>query len=1809
MIMKYNQEILRKHTALTVSRKDVDTSLLLFPVRLETRFVEGKRVDDISEPHRVLYAYKAIWNYVRLIPSPSFLPAQARRVVDAVENLDTVYREDKTRLRNICEAVASRTAREGELKELWDRVLVHLDRLSTLDIVHDNEATEFLYKLEKVYRTMDRMRNNPRFSGASRFKKDSVHSQTAVFKNARKEMQACLEVLEQFLPDDPSKSIVNRFTLITPKQFRKFEEVIHLFDNTVAGFKMPLERIGVLVKDRKRALALREQIMRGFERDLAKYQKYRDRFFGSRGPRGEFIPGRYQSLRDKMRSKQGDYCHYTRFAERMIMWQLRLLTGSQKDIASSHVVSRWRKLAEKTIFHFHEEREWLVSVLEVYNDYQRERVPGFVISRAHLNRHNRYIRPRRLAYRIKTKKSLLVRIYPDEVAVTQLAKPLNSSEVEHGREFWLRIFAAGGDEMKHKAAWRSLCSFYTPPRAALIARGSYPENADRVYKLHALAKEYAQQIADGLSEESKERLFEYFGNNKGGPPSQEELFPTIVTEMMPDRFILQASMDNGDKKDITMVKYGRLIPKSLQVGLDFNRDDYVDGSDKQLRFTGNLRWMTDYDAAERMGMAITLPLDAYGAGRQFHFNSIYVMGLKEFDPDNTKDSAACSSLLAKVLDAHVYSDDGFDLLKIGTPTNILSDEDLAAEGTGSEAKSSEYDTGANAQVEEFYRNIIRPSTYESRVLKPFSDAARLSALFCFDSLPDRKNPFTETSGWDNMEIRKAELVREAFIRVLRNTHPILKVIFDTPRLRKYFVDCVSPVGVYPPFRIGSQPYGIVPVCDFKNLKYSSGDPLHTLTQLLLLLTEKWNAIAANSVISEENMNQDDKIGTEQRYVKAVSATPISTSFYARANVREQDILTPQYFKGLKDGVDPIGDVLRLIGSINPSALAVADPIGTYLPSYPDLPLRDSIFAEFKGDEKFTWGSLKDAIRKEVKNIEQEAKKWADEIDPHHPEGQEEDLSPFQVFEGVSDKEADDLITATFDLFNHRLDAWLTGLLQNRLVQRTDRMQKGNHKIALGAYGWVFNLSEEKASPVKKEYVVAPSINQAITAAVLRSSYNRAVDGDKKDYSMSVNLSSARVRQALRIISGIQNGLSLGAILGSDLERLLHDDKKRSGLEMDYFIYFLRAAYPLDDTSSTYGPGDKEHSIDVLNGVALLEDLRRRTSDIPGSGKLQLTELYVKYLDRFDQWMTEIFHAPSMDKVRSLIGTQYPKKIPRLFDLIQEMEDSFDALSDVVTAESVYKLTEGNTAAVDALMNSLQNGRSIPTPDVTEIPVHCAHIEQRVIAALMAEAQEYDRDSYLGMADPGVDQWIGDHLGFSRMCTDQGAPQWLDEEKGLGISPAELVYLSGDWEKFCNFVDWLVFTRSGKDVQGTAIPLEEAKFGVDAMRELLAHARELRQDDLASSGKTPDPAKVLMETCARRYASVVDKVHQLYQELSSVAGQIEIDFKAFPEMPLTEKRLRKVLDLLLKCFRLGLTDALNGFDRSLFVGEEFRYEHPTDFAAILARHKRLPKRLAELAGLVNERVMKAEGLVKTSVPEAMKALLGSYLIVAPPFELNENEAIDSETLREQYYGPYFRNVNRQTLEDTLMELAEVSKPLNALHQVRLFGKFHNVDEMKFTAHSILQLAPFQLGYKADQEPDRHYWMGAEVPQDGLVRDASVYTMLNAPEFFIEDGTFHTLCEVAGLVLDYWVEKIPYREQTAGVAFSYDQPDAEPPQAVLVGVSTIGARHKWSEHRMLRTIRSAMHQVKTRAVEPEHVYADKWTSALFPLVSLDPDNPVK
>ena len=190
-----------------------------------------------------------------------------------------------------------------------------------------------------------------------------------------------------------------------------------------------------------------------------------------------------------------------------------------------------------------------------------------------------------------------------------------------------------------------------------------------------------------------------------------------------------------------------------------------------------------------------------------------------------------------------------------------------------------------------------------------SDADLLSYLFGIAQLkPNCKdNPFLNTANRENSEVLKQRLVNDAFLNLVEGSQtnledqPILRLLLDN--LKNYFVYDVSPSGVFPSFRIGDQPYGIVPVCDFKNLKFRKGDPLYLVRNLMLFLADKWNDLAENVVISEQNMYQSkgSRMTTEERYLQAVGGTPYSTSFYERKWVEDPELLDPAFFDYLDKG--------------------------------------------------------------------------------------------------------------------------------------------------------------------------------------------------------------------------------------------------------------------------------------------------------------------------------------------------------------------------------------------------------------------------------------------------------------------------------------------------------------------------------------------------------------------------------------------------------------------------------------------------------------------------------------------------------------------------------------------------------------------------------------------------------------------------------------------------------------------------------------------------------------------------------------------
>jgi hypothetical protein len=71
---------------------------------------------------------------------------------------------------------------------------------------------------------------------------------------------------------------------------------------------------------------------------------------------------------------------------------------------------------------------------------------------------------------------------------------------------------------------------------------------------------------------------------------------------------------------------------------------------------------------------------------------------------------------------------------------------------------------------------------------------------------------------------------------------------------------------------------------------------------------------------------------------------------------------------------------------------------------------------------------------------------------------------------------------------------------------------------------------------------------------------------------------------------------------------------------------------------------------------------------------------------------------------------------------------------------------------------------------------------------------------------------------------------------------------------------------------------------------------------------------------------------------------------------------------------------------------------------------------------------------------------------------------------------------------------------------------------------------------------------------------------------------------GLLLDEWSELIPHKEQTAGLAFHYDAPGAEPPQVILLAVPPDDSQ-TWTLANLTATLHETLDLAKIRAVDGE------------------------
>lgn len=282
------------------------------------------------------------------------------------------------------------------------------------------------------------------------------------------------------------------------------------------------------------------------------------------------------------------------------------------------------------------------------------------------------------------------------------------------------------------------------------------------------------------------------------------------------------------------------------------------------------------------------------------------------------------------------------------------------------------------------------------------------------------------------------------------------------------------------------------------------------------------------------------------------------------------------------------------------------------------------------------------------------------------------------------------------------------------------------------------------------------------------------------------------------------------------------------------------------------------------------------------------------------------------------------------------------------------------------------------------------------------------------------------------------------------------------------------------------------------------------------------------------------------------------------------------------------------------------------AAVLARAHRVARRLRrdDPADGVLDR---AGALIAQATPdksveqtvalllEAGKILLGETFNWLPKFTCHNEvdlatAAADRTRLLSHAVAAAPGTTEAEVVEEWLQGLARVRRPLYRWEVVRTLADALN--------DAPLELHPVQVPYRANDS-----WLAVEFPKTdpnnndpndpekkfGISRDTLSIVAHGG-------GAFQVGARQSGVLLDEWTEEIPTASETTGISFRFNQPNATPPQTLLLAV-TPEETGSWEWDELLGILSDTLRRAKRRAVEPAQLekLGSTWNALAPALVS--------
>jgi hypothetical protein len=686
-------------------------------------------------------------------------------------------------------------------------------------------------------------------------------------------------------------------------------------------------------------------------------------------------------------------------------------------------------------------------------------------------------------------------------------------------------------------------------------------------------------------------------------------------------------------------------------------------------------------------------------------------------------------------------------------------------------------------------------------------------------------------------------------------------------------------------------------------------------------------------------------------------------------------------------------------------------------------------------------------------------------------------------------------------------------------------------------------------------------------------------------AFAVDLSSDRVRRALRILDGVREGQPLGALLGYRFERGLHDTA------LDEFIAVFRELAPLVAKKVTLDGTTVESlpASNVVDGLALSR-LSRTPTGLP--------------------WGTRGLPAANPNDARYMA----------LVAQLNVLDDTMDALSDLLLAESVYHVARGNPMRSGSTLDAIGRGDAPPPElEVVRTPRGGVGVTHRLLVMFNDEPAPPAAWATPAVrprvtAEPILNAWAARLLGdpsrvacVATVVDADGRPVSGVAPKtvslnALGLSPLDVVYMTeteqgaqrAELEQRVTYHVLRGVTGqlpAGAGVRldfatlpaGAAVTFDAVREIARALRATITAARPLASSDLVGPDAAAPLPGVDLPDMARRSDGAIASLlaaHNLLSPLAATQDPAQAD---------------AVRTRLLELSHFGIEGA---------IPLSARGNTPADLAtltrqaqSVLAEVKRRLEAAQALAALrtataadINARIARVRDAVRHTDRAELERIerWAAGSLAGDTAAMERGAAEYHFAVLREVFGPGFRVVPRlqPAAGPSLATAFGASNTLQGGDQFAALTwvqRLSRVREGAARLDTVLQyadaLSTFTGAFRVAQLPHvaNEPWVALAPPAGKRMPSGRVSIVAHTP------GAPYAGGWLAGLHVDEFTEVVPNATETTAVAFHADRPSARAPQAILLAVSPHADARAWDLETLANIVQETTDLATIRAVD--------------------------